>query len=196
MKTMIRISIVMVTCCACAMSQPENLTLGEGHSHMNLLLFPVHANRTFLENRKNLGSFLTLKEAVDAGKVLVTEHVAPGATGREAQPDVNTLLIENLSSDTVLILNGEMVKGGHQDRMVTTDVVLAPRSGKLDLSVFCVEQGRWTGDSVEFMVTEQSLPPNSVRKAAAVTADQEVVWDDIKVNLDIEAVDSPSDAPH
>jgi len=78
--------------------------------------------------------------------------------------------------------------------MVTSDVVLLPHSGKLDLAVYCVEQGRWQGDE-DFKIQESSLPPNDIRRVTAVPdASQEKVWDQVKVNLDIFAVSSPSAA--
>src|ERR1035441_11056658 len=36
------------------------------------------------------------------------------------------------------------LKGGRQDRVLTTDLILPAHSGKLPISSFCVEQGRWT----------------------------------------------------
>ena len=143
MKTTSRISIVIVTCfvLGCA-GNDEELQLGASQTFQNLRLYPIYANRVFLNNRKNLGPYLMLKEAVDQGKVLVTEHIRDNQEGRELQAEVNTLFIENVSSDTVIILNGETVEGGRQDRMIAQEVLLKPHSGKLDLSVFCVEHGR------------------------------------------------------
>lgn len=176
------------------MDQPESLELGQPETYHNLRLYPVHANNSFLKRRKNVSNYLTLKESIDQGKVVVTEHVAPGTPGREAQADVNTLFIENNSLDTVLILNGEVVQGGNQDRMVTTDVVLAPHSGRLDLAVFCVERGRWAEQSGEFKIQEHSLPPNDVRSVVSVPAThQGDVWDQVQVSLNLNLIESPSD---
>lgn len=54
-----------------------------------------------------MDTYLTLAEAIKSGKVLVTEHVRRGDPGNDGA-EVNTLFIENTSSDTVLILNGEV----------------------------------------------------------------------------------------
>lgn len=184
MKTTIHAGIVLVTCFAFScMREPEHLRLGTPSSFENLTLYPVRANETYLENRTNLGNYLTLKNAVDNGKVKLTET---------EEEDVNTLWIENVSSDTILILNGETVEGGLQNRMIAQDVKLIPHSGKLDVSVFCVEEGRWTGGK-EFSVAEQSLPPGNVRMKTDA-ADQLAVWEEVKVNLDISNVESPTHA--
>ena len=131
---------------------------------------------------------MRLKDAVDAGKVIVTERERHG----EDRAQVNALFIENISSDTVFILSGEIVTGGKQDRMVRTDVVLAPHSDKVDLSVYCVEAGRWEGESNLFMMVENSLAPNEVRQSAIKGADQKEVWDKVEVQLEAKEVLSES----
>lgn len=57
---------------------------------------------------------------------------------------VNNLYIENKSKDTLYLMAGEIVQGGKQDRVIAKDMVIPPNSGKINLSVFCVEKGRWT----------------------------------------------------
>lgn len=81
---------------------------------------------------------LTLKEAVEQGKVIVSE------TGQ-----VNELQIENTSDSEVFIQAGDLVKGGKQDRVLTVSLVLPPQSGRLPIASFCVEQGRWTRRGME-----------------------------------------------
>ncbi len=183
MRTTSRISIVIVTICAnaCVMNPFENLELGSAQSYRALTLIPVYANNNFIKHRRYMGGYLTLKEAVDDDKVRVTEHVSDDP--RYGGPEVNTLYIENISADTVLILNGEVVTGGSQDRMVQTDVVLVPHSGKIDLSVYCVEAHRWQGDSDAFSVVENSLPPNEIRMAAMNGSSQETVWERVESKL-------------
>jgi hypothetical protein len=77
-----------------------------------------------------------------------------------------------------MILAGEVVQGGKQDRMIAQDFVLQPGSGKKDISVFCVEHGRWTekkdGRAFNGYFTISS---NKVRKAGVVEKDQQNVWD-------------------
>jgi hypothetical protein len=55
---------------------------------------------------------------------------------------VNSLLVENLSNKSLLILNGEIFDGAKQDR-VANETVLVPANSSIEITVSCVEQGRW-----------------------------------------------------
>lgn len=106
------------------------------YTYGNLRLYPVYAKESFMSTFKKLGTYMPLQEALQKGKVKVTEKSAGGT--------VDNLIVENISSDTVLIICGDVVKGGKQDRIVQQDILLKPRSGKKDLKVFCVESDRWS----------------------------------------------------
>jgi hypothetical protein len=140
----------------------------------NLQIYPIYANRDFHSYHKGVGKFVTLKEGIQKKKIVITEH---------ARGTVNTLFIENVSSDTIMILAGEVVQGGKQDRMIAEDFLLYPKSGMKDISVFCVEHGRWqekgSGKSFNEYFTISS---NEVRKAGAVKKDQQEVWDKVSDN--------------
>ncbi|TAE71473.1 MAG: hypothetical protein EAZ85_10715 [Bacteroidetes bacterium] len=62
---------------------------------------------------------------------------------RTEDGEVNTLMIQNICKDTIYIMAGEIIQGGKQDRVIAKDIVLPPSSPAIDVSVFCVEQGRW-----------------------------------------------------
>lgn len=64
--------------------------------------------------------------------------------GGGGSASVNNLFIENTSKDTLYLMAGEIVQGGKQDRVIAKDMVIPPNSGKINLSVFCVEKGRWS----------------------------------------------------
>jgi hypothetical protein len=192
MKTTGMASLVMGIGLAFSCTQrAEELTLGVAKTHGNLRLVPIRANDVFLRHHRAFGPYLSLRDAVAAGKVKVTEYDAD-TTDAEASPQVNRLFIENHSGDTVLILNGETVNGGKQDRMIAADVMVPPDGRKLDLSVFCIEHGRWT-EPGSFEVAELSLPPAHLRPGKEVPT-QDEVWEDIKVNLDVAVVDSETGA--
>lgn len=101
----------------------------------NLRLYPVHARPSFRSQFRNVGNYLPLPEAIRQKKVRITEKGNGG--------EVSSLTIENRGGDTVIVTCGDVVKGGQQDRIVEEDLVLAPRSGRKTLKVFCVEAGRW-----------------------------------------------------
>lgn len=58
------------------------------------------------------------------------------------QPTVSWLTVTNTSHRPVLLLDGELLAGGSQDRISTATHLLAPQT-TTDLPVACVEPGRW-----------------------------------------------------
>jgi hypothetical protein len=69
---------------------------------------------------------LTLQEALAKGAVKVHE------TG-----SVNALTVENTGKDEVYVQAGDIVKGGQQDRVLSVDLLLPPRSGEVSIAAFC-----------------------------------------------------------
>jgi hypothetical protein len=101
---------------------------------------------------------LTLDEALAKGAVKVHE------TG-----DVNQLAIENLGEGEVFIHAGDIVKGGQQDRVLTVSMLLPPKSGRVPIAAFCVEQGRWAargGEDVKTFNSAAKLLPSREAKIA------------------------------
>ena len=81
-----------------------------------------------------------------AGKVPLTleEALAKRSVEVRETGNVNQLEIENLGNDEVFIQSGDIVKGGQQDRTLMVSLVLPPKSGRVPIEAFCVEQGRWS----------------------------------------------------
>lgn len=97
-------------------------------THDNLTIFLIHG-----EGRAKGKTFLVLQEALAGKKAVVHE------TG-----DVNLLHVENVSRDAeVFIQSGDIVKGGRQDRVIAFDLILPPRSGKVPVIAYCVDEARW-----------------------------------------------------
>ncbi len=172
----------------------------EKYRYGRLQLFPIFASPFFLTHHQHLGPYLSLHEALDQKKLVITE-----LTGKEDQPtapsaalehdseldeaEVNRLFVQNISSDTIIILGGEVIRGGKQDRMIAQDFILLPHNGKLDIAVYCVEHGRWT-DSEETAVFNvvMDVAPNKVRRAVKDAAPQEKVWKEVAIlNKDLGA---------
>jgi hypothetical protein len=63
---------------------------------------------------------------------------------------VNTLVLVNHSKRPLLLLAGEIVTGGKQDRIVAKDRIVPADADPIDLGVFCIEPGRWTESSANF----------------------------------------------
>ena len=115
------------------------------HVHENLAVYFIHGKSLPGEVP------LTLDEAIKLARVRVVE------TG-----EVNELKIENLGDQPVFIQSGDIVKGGKQDRVITSSFILKPKSGEIPLSAFCVEHGRWSKRGAEsaamFASSAESMP--------------------------------------
>ena len=146
----------------------DDLRISGPFTHDNLSVFLIHSSRPDAAK----GKLLTLHEAMDAKKVVVYE------TGT-----VNELSIENQSSQDVYIQSGDIVKGGRQDRVLTTDLILPAHSGKLPISSFCVEQGRWTrrgNESAEQFGTSDKVVAFKQLKMAVHEPNAQVqVWNEV-----------------
>ena len=175
MKSMLFVLMLLWLSFANAQYNQTNLKLEpaskDKYHYQNLQLYPIRANDVFVRHHQNRGQYETLKAALDKKKVMISE-----SNGGQ----VNSLFVENVSRDTVMILSGEIVQGGKQDRMVAQDVILYPKSGKKDLAVFCVEHGRWQSrESGMDFKKYYSISSNEVRKAATVKKSQQEVWNKV-----------------
>ena len=150
-------------------------------SHGNLTIFPVVAARSY-----DTSAFLTLDEGIRSGEVTVTEvgkitpmvrrHIPRPVPGRA---QVNQLVLVNNSTRPLILLAGEVVTGGQQDRIVAKDRIVPPESDPVDLSVFCVEHGRWTETASKFDTHANVMAQPSVRKKALADNSQQKVWDEV-----------------
>ncbi|OLB97073.1 MAG: hypothetical protein AUI02_01485, partial [Acidobacteria bacterium 13_2_20CM_2_57_12] len=91
---------------------------------------------------------------------------------------VNQLVLINRSRRPLLLLAGELVSGGKQDRVIGKDRIVPVGAPPLPLDVFCVEHGRWTG-AAQFAAANTIVHP-SVREKAAVDQKQAEVWDAVR----------------
>jgi hypothetical protein len=138
--------------------------------------------------------FITLDEGLKSGDVEVTEAGRARGLVRQrgvAEPqntyrgdEVNTLVLVNHSRRPLLLLAGEVVTGGKQDRIVAKDRIVPADADPIDLSVFCIEPGRWTESSPEFGASNKSsagsfMVQPAVRERAMVDQDQQQVWDSV-----------------
>jgi hypothetical protein len=132
--------------------------------HENLTVYFVYGTDTVSDAK-----VMTLSEALERELAVVHET-----------SDVNTLAVENKSPDCELFIqSGDIVKGGKQDRMAATDMLLPPKSGVVAMKAHCVEQGRWTGrgseDSKKFKSSVKCAVGNEM-KIANYSGQQSAVW--------------------
>jgi hypothetical protein len=180
-------SVVMTLACSSLLwggNANPNFKVLSPISHGNLTIFPVAASTTH-----DTSDFITLDEGIRSGEVIVTEagrlgglirgphRRIPASTGAQ----VNSLVLVNNSKHPLMLLAGEIVTGGKQDRVVGKDRVIPPESDPVDLGVFCVEPGRWTEESDHFSTMKSQMAQPSVRSKAMVAQDQRQVWDSVAV---------------
>src|SRR5205823_8867767 len=141
-------------------------------THGNLSVFLIHG-----QDKIKGATFITLQEALVQRKVIVRET-----------HEVNELSIENVSSEEVYVQSGDIVKGGQQDRMMAVDLILPPRSGKIPISAFCVENGRWSQRGTEqvavFGSSGNIVAGRDVKLAAKSASSQSEVWRQVAVAQD------------
>lgn len=148
-------------------------------TYENISIFPVVSALS-----QDTSAFVTLDDGLASGDVLVREQgYGDMARSRDQRApaqqfntgaSVNQLVLINRGKRPVLLLAGELVSGGKQDRIIAKDRIVAPGSDPLPLDVFCVEHGRWSSGT-QFSAAKTMVHP-SVREQAAVLQNQQQVW--------------------
>ncbi|HEX5708260.1 MAG TPA: DUF6569 family protein [Pyrinomonadaceae bacterium] len=162
--------------------------VGRPVAYKNLTLYPIHGRVA----PPATNDYITLDEGLRAGTVVITERGGEGQMARR-QPrqttrarqqqqvqvsnnvaggggaSVNELALVNKSGKKLLLLAGEVIVGGKQDRIVEEDLVVPAISVPVSLSVFCVEHGRWSSRNERVSAsegTEMGAPAPGVVAAA------------------------------
>ena len=164
----------------------------------NLTIFPVVTAKSHATDE-----FLTLDEGLRTGDVVVSEsgRIAPLIRRRPQggvqsfHPNdarVNSLVLVNNSKRPLLLLAGEIVTGGKQDRVIGKDRLIPAESDPIDLGVFCVEPGRWVGAKSEFSTMNFSMAAPGVRSKAMAEKDQGQVWSAVRAAQGSIAASAPA----
>lgn len=137
---------------AFSQDKDKDMRISGPFAHDNLAVYLVHGSSA-------AGPVpLTLQEALGKGTAQVYE------TGR-----VSELFVENNGSEALFIQAGDIVKGGQQDRVLTISLLVPAKSGRVPISSFCVEQGRWSARGREavtrFASSAEALPSRSAKLA-------------------------------
>jgi hypothetical protein len=149
------------------------LELGEIGSYKNIAVAPLMAAGSDLE-------YLTLEEAIGNG--LEVEE-----TGNVPEIDFG-----NKTGKEVLIIEGESILGGGQNRMVENNIFMQ-RDFKGKVPVKCVQSGRWDPQSAPsgYRSSNRRTAP-AVMKAAKI--DQGAVWDNVgKLSASLHSISSSAD---
>jgi hypothetical protein len=159
---------------------PADWHIGQPVTYETLTVFPVLSSQD-----ANTDTFETLDAALASGEAVVTEQgdairrsrdgnaqTAPYVSGGA---QVNQLVLINRGNRPLLLLAGEVVSGGKQDRIIAKDRIIPIGAKPLPLDVFCVEHSRWTNGDAKFSAARTMVHP-TVREKAAIDSDQTQVW--------------------
>jgi hypothetical protein len=167
----------------------------------NLSIYPVISSLA-----ADTSAFLTLDEGLASGSVRILERgQVESALYRRRNPErwpgqqepwgsgarVNELALVNDSSRPLILLAGEVVSGGKQNRIIGADLVVPPKSEPLPLTVFCVEHGRWSAGGGAFGAAKAMAHPE-IRRQAQVHKSQQGVWESVERAASGLAVASPT----
>jgi hypothetical protein len=157
------------------------------YTFQNLRLIPIRSTDNFRRVLGNMGYYISLQEALEANKVAIEEVNGSGT--------VNTLLVRNLSLDTLFVMSGEILIGGKQDRVVARDMLIPPNSGQVKLSVYCVEEGRWRykGEGDKFSAY-YGMANEHLRDLIDHNAGQQAVWREVSETNKKDGIVSATDA--
>jgi hypothetical protein len=130
---------------------------------------------------KDEAALLVLDEAMAAKQVKIAE-IASG--------NVNGLQFTNRADRPVFVMAGEVIIGGKQDRIIGRNTVIPAKTSQ-EVPVFCVEHGRWHGESKEF-TTAKALAHGRLRGQASY-ADQGDVWNEVAAKNKARKTENASD---
>jgi len=135
-------------------------------THRNLALYLVKGKDVIRKTK-----FVTLEQALKDEKVTV------GETGNVR----NLVISSKYAEEYVFIQAGDIVKGGKQDRTLSTDLIVPPGAKKIPLQSFCVESGRWRARGTEkvdkFSMSTNQVASRDLRVASRYRRSQREVWD-------------------
>lgn len=119
----------------------------------------------------------TRPAASDGGDLIVLDEATAKKLVRIAETgEVNELTLTNDASKPLFLLAGEVVLGGRQDRIIGRNTIIPAKTTQA-VPVYCVEHGRWTGDTSEFK-SSGALAHGKLRGKASFEG-QSDVWDEV-----------------
>ena len=159
----------------------EDIELLESQSYKNIAIIPVKTPPTYKFD------MITLKKGFELGLVEVKEC---------ENSTVNTIIVKNNSVTPLILVDGEEIIGGDQNRIVNATILIAAKSESA-IPVNCTEHGRW-GYKHEFKQSEYiaNFRTRSAKEKATRSNmnAQQAVWDSISGLEDARAFHSPTQA--
>lgn len=131
----------------------------------NIAIIPLKTERNYID-------ILTLKKGLELGLAEVKEC---------PQSQVNTLIVKNNSVTPLILIDGEEVVGGDQNRIVNSTILIDAKS-KMKVPVSCTEKNRWAYKS-EFKQSKYiaNYRTRVAKEHASRNSDhfQDVIWSSI-----------------
>lgn len=144
----------------------EDIEILDYQSHKNMAIIPIKTPPSYKFD------ILTLKKGFELGLAEVKEC---------EHSTVNTLIVKNNSVTPLLLVDGEEIIGGDQNRIVNATILIAPNSEE-KIPVNCTEHGRWAYKSKFKQSGYMANYRTRSAKEKAVRAnmsEQQAVWDSI-----------------
>ena len=147
----------------------------------------------FQTEQVNTFDYVSSTEAIEKNYVEIKEVTEGGS--------VNNLFVINYSDKFVFFMDGDILQGAKQNRVINTSMLVASKT-KINVPVSCVEAGRWRYSSSKFYSSEH-IAPSKLRSEKAkhlkknleekneYYSDQGVVWNKVS---DYEAMHRMSSA--
>ena len=158
----------------------KDIHLGKSQSYDNLTIYPL-----FKKTKPNLPDYLLLDEALNQDLVEIRDI-----------GNVSELLVINNADIDLLLINGEELLGGMQNRTVNI-TVLVPAKTSINIPVSCTEKGRWQVSENKTRI-KKGAPhysssqvrrillksvTNSLKIKGTYESDQVSIWDSIDCTI-------------
>lgn len=145
----------------------------------DLKIIPIRAKSSFAQanaRAAGLNNALSLRQALATNQAAISERI--NDRGR-IRANVNVLTMENFSDQPIYLMSGEVITGGRQDRVIARDMIIQPRSGRVDIPVYCVEKGRWTASTQKKKFKNYHEASMHLRRVIDRDRSQRAVWSEI-----------------
>lgn len=188
-------------------NSPFTVLKEEAITFKNLTIYPIAADPSFIENNEGVKELMGLKEAIQLDRFRISEKKPFGRF--EDMDAVNNLTVQNKTDQTIFLMNGDIVQGGRQDRVLAQSRIIPPRT-ITDIAVFCVERGRWQfrDSSPEEEGSEQektnqralafkgyyNVASSQIRRTIEYSNEQKEVWEQVSKITTANQAENPTHA--
>jgi len=159
---------------------PASISLGNLQCVRGLCVIPI-----LTEEVIEIPALETLESALEKGLARITETSLRG--------EVSFLLLKNTGDKPIIILDGEEVVGGKQNRIVNATLVILGNA-LVKIPVSCIQAGRWQGERADFDSTgsvfrarsravQMASVAHELLQTGSFRSDQHAVWDEVSESL-------------